>query len=194
MCYIFFSKWKKYSKNKICALFVSEFLYSWVFFVRFLAFESLLILYFTLLNSNSALWNMPLTLTCSDMGEKKGTKKINSSNFCQLPQKKFKIDHIVKTKNHTKKVIHAKNDPINSILPCKFSHFWIKLHFWGAYGAQTHKYPKLRRLQTALNNMMVSESSCTSTLNLRTNIVINHKVHCHALNNESTLLKFLELF
>ena len=42
-----------------------------------------------------------------------------------------KIDYISKTKNRTKKIIHAKNKrQINSNLPCKFGHFRKKLNFW----------------------------------------------------------------
>ena len=38
--------------------------------------------------------------------------------------KKYKIEHISKTKIRTKKVIHAKNERhINSSLACKFGHF-----------------------------------------------------------------------
>ena len=48
--------------------------------------------------------------------------------------KKYKINHILKTKNRTQKVIRAKNErQINSNLPHKFGHFWKKLKFWGAF-------------------------------------------------------------
>ena len=46
-------------------------------------------------------------------------------------QKKYKIDHISKGKDRTKKVIYAKNErQINSNLPWKFDHFWRNLNFW----------------------------------------------------------------
>ena len=43
-----------------------------------------------------------------------------------------KSDYISKTKNRTKKKsCMQKNDrQVNSILPCKFVHFWRKLNFW----------------------------------------------------------------
>ena len=51
---------------------------------------------------------------------------IISSNFCLVPKKKYKIDHISKIKNCIWKVICDKNErKIISNLPCKFGHFWI---------------------------------------------------------------------
>ena len=51
--------------------------------------------------------------------------------------KKYKIDHISKTKNCTKIVNHAKNErQINSNLPCKFGNFWSKLNIWDANWAR----------------------------------------------------------
>ena len=44
-------------------------------------------------------------------------------------KKKYKMDHVSKTKNRTKKVIYAKNErQINSNLPFKFGHFLKKLN------------------------------------------------------------------
>ena len=57
-----------------------------------------------------------------------GEKKI--IQILLSPAKK-KIDHISKTKNRTKKVIHAKNErQINSKTPCKVGPAWRKLNFW----------------------------------------------------------------
>ena len=46
-----------------------------------------------------------------------------------LKREKYKIDHISKTKNRTKKIIYAKNErQLNSNLPCKLAPFGRPWH------------------------------------------------------------------
>ena len=89
----------------------SEFLYSWVFFCAILSFELLSILYCIIVDSDPK-------------------KKVFKFLLCPA-KKKYKIDHISKTKNCTKNVIYAKNErQINPNLPYKFGYFWRKMNFW----------------------------------------------------------------
>ena len=99
------------------------------FFVQFIVFKLLLILYFVptrvlILNHPGPGGGAP------GCGVVKPPAQIFFLQISVNPAKtKYKIVHIPKTKNRTKKVICAKNErQVNYNLTCKFGHFWRKLN------------------------------------------------------------------